>query len=151
MAFTPFVETDQPTMAGFNEKFLSCINDAVSRAPHIVSGSYIGTGQVGSSHPNTLIFSEFRPDIVIISAEASTNSREGAMAVFIWGNPTPGVFDLASGGILSAQYNDQTLSWYAISAIGYNGTDQAASQSTQLNRTGMTYRYVAIGGVVSST
>lgn len=48
MAFVPFVETDQPTMAAFNEKFLQSIEeaaeDALSKSLQIETGSYVGTG-----------------------------------------------------------------------------------------------------------
>lgn len=47
MAFTPFVESDLPTMANFNEK-LKGIYDYASKARVI---SYVGTGLYGPSNP----------------------------------------------------------------------------------------------------
>lgn len=65
MAFVPFVESDQPTMAAFNEKFQEAIeqatDDAVSAAPKIVTGSYVGTDEI----TKTISF-ETAPKIVFI-------------------------------------------------------------------------------------
>lgn len=56
MAFVPFTETDQPTMAAFNAKFQSIITEAVSQGKQIEVGSYVGTGAYGEQNPNSLQF-----------------------------------------------------------------------------------------------
>lgn len=69
MAFIPFVETDKPTMANFNEKFQSAINEAKTSAlasgVKIQAGSYQGTGDNGKSNPNS-ITCDFVPIVVLI-------------------------------------------------------------------------------------
>ena len=68
MAFTPFVETDRPSMANFNQKFLDAIqqatDDAVGEAPKIATGSYVGTE---ASHTISLTF-DFPIKFFFISA-----------------------------------------------------------------------------------
>lgn len=65
MAFTPFVETDQPTMASFNEKFQQAIQDATAQGLKIEVVTYIGTGTYGQDNPTSISFS-FVPKMVII-------------------------------------------------------------------------------------
>lgn len=72
MSFTPFVETDKPTMPAFNEKFQSAISEAVSSAiskdAKVVFGSYTGTGTESLS----LTF-ESAPLAVFISSSSYLN------------------------------------------------------------------------------
>lgn len=67
MAFVPFVETDQPTMAAFNEKFQSLLGEGVQ----IEKTSRTGKGTYGSSHPSFARFTII-PDIVIMAYEVTT-------------------------------------------------------------------------------
>lgn len=67
MAFTPFVETDQPTMANFNAKFQELIEHIFSSA--VVIRTYTGTGSTIS------IPLDFNPSaIIIISLSGDVNS-----------------------------------------------------------------------------
>lgn len=61
MAFTPFTETDRPTMANFNSKFLEILSEDIK----METGSYTGTGTSGESNPTQITFQN-RPDFLLI-------------------------------------------------------------------------------------
>lgn len=93
----------------------------------IVVGSYVGTAEYGSSHPNSLTF-PFVPKMFIVGGVvASLNTY----AIFINGMIYAG---LTSGGtpIITVTWNDKTCTWYASDIM------------SQLNG-GITYYYCAIG------
>lgn len=56
MAFVPFTESDQPTMAAFNQKFKDAIQDGIDGGLQIIEGSYTGTGRYGEGNENSLSF-----------------------------------------------------------------------------------------------
>lgn len=132
MAFTPFVDTDLPSMANFNQKFLDAIqqatDDALGEAPKIATGSYVGTGKYGSRNPNSLTFG-FEPKIIIIG-----NDRGGVYINFyFWGAVRMnGANNYAKENIVST--SNYTISWYHPSDV-----------DGQLNASGITYNYIAIG------
>ena len=76
MAFTPFVETDAPTMAAFNEKFaqaiLSAEDGALEKGTKIEIGSYVGTGKHGQSNPCRLSFA-FEPKLIVYLGERASD------------------------------------------------------------------------------
>lgn len=126
MAFTPFTEADQPTMAAFNEKFQSAIEDAVLKGVKSKLGSYQGTG---SSSSVSLSF-DFSPVVVIVMA---ADSRNYFGAIFLRGGNT---CVLIESGWHSMSYS---LSGGSLSWTGGNTTNLS------LNQPGQTYFYVAIG------
>lgn len=90
--------------------------------PRIVTGSYQGTGQFGSSNPNTLA-AGFRPKVVLLSSGYSID----IMIVATESGST--------GTVEAVNYtlSDTGVSWYASSA------------AAQGNESGKTYRYVMFG------
>lgn len=149
MAFTPFVDTDLPSMANFNQKFLDAIqqaaDDAVDEAPKIATGSYMGTGTFGEDNPNTLMF-EFEPKVWGIYAYEDTPQETGPGYMYIsitpvipWGLSD---FRMAVGTSnfrrFRASYNQGSVSFYTAESEGNYG-------GNQFNKAGCTYYYLAIG------
>ena len=110
----------------------SYIEDALAGCGNckIAYGSYVGTGQYGAANPNTLTF-DFEPK-----------------AMFILGTPNPSIALFMRGcarywntGIvissLGTEWSGNTIRWYSTSS------NQGAEN--QMNISGMTYNYVAIG------
>lgn len=147
MAFTPFVETDQPTMAKFNEKFQDAISDAIAGgiaggiagSPKIMTGSYIGTGTFLSSSPNTLTF-PFTPIIWGVFRMVSTGGVDLSLPnIILWDNDykNTNVSMYTRSDSTTTQFvtiNGNSVSWYS-----------SSSGEHQLNANGTTYHYFAIG------
>ena len=97
----------------------------------IATGSYTGTGTNGSSNANTLTFG-FVPKIVFIG------SSTGAIAVGGFINASGYAWAAINGSIsqyaITLNWDGNSVSWYA-----NNNAD------SQLNHSGTTYYYVAIG------
>lgn len=102
----------------------------------MTSGTYVGTGERGSEHPNTLTF-PFQPQIVMIAAETTNGLALGT--VVVRGQQYSagvGVTSSSNHGLyLYLTWEENTLSWYTGSNYEYN----------QLNALNTTYRYWAIG------
>ena len=128
MAFTPFVETDQPTMAEFNEKFQECIQSALDAGVQIETGSYVGTGTYGASNPNTLTF-EFSPKFIVIQPKDDTYA-DGSFYLFF----SRGVLYTGMNGHTTVSWSSNSVSWYDSQNFHY-----------QLNRANQTYIFTAIG------
>jgi len=140
VAFTPFVETDQPTMANFNEKFQECIREATEGGTEIFVGSYVGTGTYGESNPNTLTF-PFKPKVWGVFCNViDYTSQYGYKLISFdrirncllipWLEDGP--YQIDSNG-RPMTMNGATVSWYCTSA------------DEQCNLSGYTYYYIAIG------
>ena len=104
------------------------------------TGSYVGTGTYGQSNPNTLTF-PFEPKVVFIGDATSSPSTlyYGTYTPLIRGVKTA-ISQIAKGDakdVLYVSWNGNTVSYYS-----NGGTDFVKSQ---LNNTGVTYNYVAIG------
>ena len=110
----------------------------------IETGSYTGNGQYQTANPNTLTFS-FVPKIIFVQGASNSNNRTAGFAVLIPENPNGSMHDLASAGILAVSIENTTVSWYATTAIGTNGTSASRSADTRLNVSGRKYYYVAFG------
>ena len=128
-------EPDDPVLrTEFNENHRKL--DARLRAmPRIAVGSYTGTGTYGSKSPNTLTF-DFTPAMVVIVKDAASSLDPGT--VLIRGqsrNPGIGYHPNASNSLqLMVDWQGNTVTWYT-----------ASGPSNQLNATGDTYCYFAIG------
>ena len=112
-----------------NEK----IDAALGTIPKIQTGSYVGTGTYGPSSPNTLTFS-FRPQLVIIVENGGGQTYSG---YFIRGSEvgmTNWIGGSTSNFSVALTWNNDSVSWYS-----GNGSEY------QLNRSGITYCYLAIG------
>ena len=114
-------------------------------AVKIETGSYVGTGTVGSSNPNTLTFS-FAPKLVVISGTAA-NQFTDSLAL-ISGNTKTGAMgynNLSSGsgvfaGGIRVSWNKNSVSWYVDDITSSN-----FMEDIQKNIEGQEYYYVAIG------
>lgn len=100
-------------------------------AVKIATGSYVGTGTVGDSNPNTLTF-PFEPKIVFVSSGSAT------IVHMIKGVPSANVVYgiTAVYGINISSWSGNSVSWV------YPATSYP---ERQLNASGTTYYYVAIG------
>lgn len=139
------------------ESILTDINNTPIQIPssqilggaQIETGSYVGTGSYGSSNPNSLTFG-FVPKIFIVM-----NATSGGVTT--WGSSTAVGF-LVIRGVESVvanvhndrtrivhekiTWNEKTVSWYARIPFG---SESDLNASCQLNNSGETYRYIAIG------
>lgn len=105
----------------------------------IETGSYVGTGTYGSSNPNSLTFG-FVPKVILINA-STTRISSNYNGILINGGNFGLVFrnirvDDTTGAIsgCSLLFSDTNVSWYNIDSAVY-----------QLNESGITYTYTAIG------
>lgn len=103
---------------GFNHEYVGIPFENMPGAPKIEMGSYVGTGTYGADNPNSLTFS-FVPKVLLI-----------VEYVWLYGK------DSGSTGSYYATltWTDNTVSWY-----------YSSSADRQLNKSGTTYNYVAIG------
>lgn len=101
----------------------------------IETGNYVGTGQAGSSHKNSLTFS-FAPRFVcIVGKVTSGNSAISVAGLLI---PTTSVGASMSGGttdLLIVALTNKTITWY--------DADVTPEPSVQLNESDYTYYYIA--------
>lgn len=102
--------------------------------PKIETGSYVGTGTISSSYPNTLK-AQFDISLVFISGNpngdysfACIGSKSGLMQL---GGPGSGV--ISDEGTIQSSISGNTISWYSGNA------------SRQMNVSGATYDYVILG------
>lgn len=113
----------------------SDVQNVLTSAAKIASGTYTGTGTCGADNPNSLTF-DFEPKVVFI--QGATHGQ-GETAIFVWGTP----FAVKMGPNWSTKtaslftiYSGNTMSWYST----------AIDADSQLNKgLGSTYSYVAIG------
>ena len=126
MAFVPFTKEDQPTMAAFNEKFQQAIDQAIVGGVKIEVGSYVGTGTKGSANPNSLTFG-FEPKGLILS----TLTNADYVTIAYRGQTT---VNTKSSSNAYFTWAGNVVSWYNDTNTDY-----------QLNTSGITYNYIAIG------
>lgn len=125
-----------PYWGGSLDSALEMLKEAVTGRVKIETGSYVGTGQYGSSHPNQLSF-EFEPKAVFIYWISSGNANNAIAALF----PEGAVAYRSAGGngqwfytdVLNATFGSNDISWYG------SGID------AQMNRNAIRYGYVALG------
>ena len=92
----------------------------------IEAGSYVGTGQAGPSHPNTLTFSG-KPLLVFVGGATA-----GVTAML---NPAAGALNPAySSGILQLTWGTNSVSW----------SRNTADVNIQMNAANTTYHYLAL-------
>lgn len=125
---------DSGTSGDYEYEYLGIPFDNAVNAPAIATGSYTGTGSSGSSQKNTLTFS-FVPAVVIIT-EVSQSSFYPGNVLVNGQTDSNGIGSLTSSGgnyAMTVDWADKKVSWYAGEA------------DRQLNKSGVTYRYFAIG------
>lgn len=120
-----------------NEALLKIFNTATSKA-RIVTGNYVGTGTYGPKNPCSLTF-DFTPKIVLMHLRGdSASSTSTHCMVFVWNITNDFYIGHAGDSHNSVTYSGNTISWY-------NTTGNLASAGAQLNASGTTYWYTAIG------
>lgn len=119
----------------FNEAF-GKIDAAI---PHIVYGSYVGTGSFGADNPNTLTFN-FAPQIVFVWSDSPSgyNGLGAWNGDYVLFRP----WSKAYGRSSNSDYY-QTVTWGNSSVSWYANSKGSAQQ--QANAAGQTYYYAAIG------
>ena len=142
-----FTADEQPTMAEFNERITQAnadvqaaiqeaIEGGIAGGLKIVTGSYVGTGQHGSTHPNSITF-PFIPLFWGVYMTYSTVSESYDQAGnFLEWNVSGKVTlkdDYDVGYANTVSYSGNTVSWYA------------GGDTEQLNDERTTYYYFAIG------
>ena len=99
------------------------------------TGSYVGTGTYGSSNPNTLTF-PFDPKLVVVTGTSDSDESN----IMIAPKNAVRVPSLMATSMSGSNPNNITLDW---STNGISWTSICATD--QLNSSGITYYYVAIG------
>lgn len=106
--------------------------------PRIETGSYVGTGTYGPKNPCSLTF-DFTPKIVLMHLRGdSASSVSTHCMVFVWNITNDFYIGNAGDSHNSVTYYENTMSWY-------NTTGNLANALAQLNTSGATYWYTAIG------
>lgn len=152
----PYVETDGDAMIPTPQMMLRSIAQNVASdwvemlhtgnisnyTPKVAPGTYVGTGKSGSANPNVLSFN-FTPKYLYIYCPDQIDS-EYYDATFLYGCPNAFVHgrrastsSYQDGSTVTVTWETNSVSWYYA-----NSTDNATSQ---LNVSGHTYYYVAIG------
>jgi hypothetical protein len=107
----------------------------------VVTGSYVGTGKSGAGSKNVLTF-DFQPKIVLITVGHHDQFHKGA--IFVYGQSESTVIN--NGGTVGSSQGHISLAWFGNGVAwwdGYHNGDGAPPY--QLNGSGLTYYYTAIG------
>lgn len=122
---------DSGEQDGYEYEYLGIPFENAVGAPKIETGSYVGTGTAGGGTPNTLTFN-FTPKLVCISSDGYNQS---VSTQFI--SPRTNGYSLNGNGVkmLSVSWSGNSVSWYS-------SANQALEQ---MNSSGITYGYIAIG------
>lgn len=122
---------------GYTYTFLGRLGDMKG----IDSGSYVGTGKCGTSNKNTLTF-RFEPKMVLIFRDSQSilNSNGGLQNMLLWLPGTPNQYNGSSSSdvMVSFAQSGISLSYYITSTNSGNA-------DYQMNYSGKTYRYIALG------
>lgn len=106
--------------------------------PRIETGSYVGTGTSGKKNPCSLTF-DFTPKIVLMHTRAThAYSEDTNCMVFVWNITNSFDVGHTADSRNNVTYSGNTISWY-------NTTYNLANAGQQLNGSGTTYWYTAIG------
>ena len=109
-----------------NEKIDAALGALAQSAGNcrIVTGSYTGTGEYGSAHPNTLTF-DGPPLVLMVNGGWQFTALRGST-----GTPSMGANNSIANVTLS--WTGNAVSWYSVNS------------SQQLNDPGTTYSYIAL-------
>ena len=135
-----WIGTDPVLMADFNADNAK-LDAAFAQLPHAVTGSYTGTGQYGSEHPNTLSF-PFAPKLLVVLSESGNYfGPTGSDSIYNgWLMAVPGVTGayLGSYNVNAAvrfDWSGNSVSWYT----------ERPAPGAQCNAQNTVYHYFAIG------
>ena len=126
-----WAKSDRVLMDDFNadnQKIDAALKAVADGGTKLAVGTYVGTGQFGEAHPNTLAF-DFAPTGILITAPKSSPNALILIA------PAEIMYYPMDSRSVQVAWNGNTVSWYQIN----NGAD------FQMNQDGVSYRYIAIG------
>lgn len=137
MAFEPFKKGELPSMANFNEKILSAIEEAARKA--LDEGVQIETGSYDGTEGGVLLKFGITPKIIFLYVSNSTGGAPwmpvatipfltGEVYVLDYGGGSPSRF------MLTTNEQENTISWYSI----------PSSATRVYNNTRCTYSYIAV-------
>ena len=106
-----------------------------TNAVRIAIGSYSGTGKSGKNYPNSLTF-DFAPKFVYIMSSSEISSSYNRLLLI------RGCTKAISG---ESSSTENTITWSGNTVSWYTGTTQTEHIAGQLNKSGTTYRYFAVG------
>lgn len=117
----------------FGEHNLEKLATALGAA-RIQTGSYVGTGAVGSTNPCSLTFN-FKPKLLFVLASNASHAHDTtSMGIMVWAGQN-GIEKQGSAFTFNESTN--TLSWYTSNTVENN------KYKLQSNVSGMTYRWIA--------
>lgn len=129
---------------GYEYQYLGIPFDNAVTAPIFEYGSYIGTGTGGSSAPNSLTF-DFTTRLVIICGDTEYSSGfadYSCKIIAVRGiTSTDSIGEDGTSTYVAIEWTDKGLSWYSRSS----SSSASILAKYQLNTSGKTYYYVAIG------
>ena len=96
-------------------------------------GSYVGTGESGQNHPNSLTF-DFYPMFIIIMSRAA-QGRDQSPCFMMRGETVGNSTETAAS--INLSWTDSGVSWYDV--------DSFSEPENQNNTEGVTYHYLAFG------
>jgi len=146
-----WVATDPVLMADFNadnSKIDAAVTALQTGALRIATGSYTGTGEYGTDHPNTLNVG-FAPKLVFINGYASHNIQ-CCQGWFLRPSTRATTISIEMAdhgpGLQAVTWTDTGMTWYCVGGgVTRNGNNTPASAYLQLNSADKEYFYVAIG------
>jgi hypothetical protein len=107
----------------------SSVEASANAKAKIAIGSYAGTEKCGTSNKNSLTF-DFTPKVVLIVCDSTSYIVPDV--VYVWGSSVFTYVSMESKHS-TVSVSGNTMTWYSSSA------------NLQMNKSGATYRYVAIG------
>ena len=128
-----WAKSDRVLMEDFNSDNAK-IDAALAAGAKIATGSYTGTGEYGSSHPNTLTF-DFEPKVIFFYYGPD---HDRGIIMFVRGRTE----EFVTGG--GRSYTRLYITWSGNSVSWYSNDDERE----QMNRTcsdNSPYIYAAIG------
>lgn len=103
----------------------------VTDIAHVEFGSYVGTGASGSSNPNSLTLN-YEPRFLCVTRAGANTASAGSGNFGIWQYDNDKMYQYNTVSVA-----DTTISWYS--------TINSNRATDQLNTSGTTYYYLAIG------
>lgn len=114
-----------------------------SPTANMAVGSYVGTGSYGSSAPNTLTFG-FAPRLLLLtSSRREPDSQTPVYWLLQYPDTEMRMHSNLSSGVT---WGANSVSWWSDS-ISYAGEGVKSPGDAQLNESGVTYSYLALGTV----
>lgn len=136
-----YVSSLDPDAYPVDDGFTYLARGQVGGLGRVVTGSYVGTGTYGATNKNSLTF-DFQPKIVFVTVGHHDQFQKSAM--FVYGQSEATVIN--NGGTAGSSQGHISLEWFGNGVAwwdGYHNGDGAPP--CQLNGSGLTYYYTAIG------